>query len=559
MVIRFFKTYSEAGEQLVHMIKSSLPDYILSKFHIDCTVEVCDSKGLKTSSFQVLQAALNNEIVIIDGSIEELHQYPLGVNYECVTPAVSSLDNILIVSRTQLPLNLIACRTNVAALGEADVLNIENNKGGYTKSYTNKQILNWLYQELDSMHSNRRLVRDESLKIDMSLPIQELMQREMVVMDENLEAIAKERAKKSADGKPLKKIFISYRTAYYPGDGLEGKYKGKYSVKDLSSIIQEYHRDKGDLEEWDTPFYYPKGVLSNEFMPEVRRWAFVSIPDRKIRDCKEFWIFNTNYEAPKEGKPLGEVGYWDSWWCVGEFMTIVRMKYSGSLSDDFKVMVFSPDAPKQKQIKELTFDEIPYMTDEQNRELSRYFANGDFLEAGMESMATMRMKREWSKLHRYLHFLLMKKVVWPRLSPKMDFKNYPFRYFEESVFSHVYDESFVRNRILECSKCKVRGKTMDDVLTDGNFVWKFLNVNNYYSGKGLHSLLDNEEIIQKTDDDILQCKQSDGSYVIECRHGHKVQVKVSKDHFYIFWTPRNGEPSGPGGCVIEKVDLYEVV
>ena len=88
---------------------------------------------------------------------------------------------------------------------------------------------------------------------------------------------------------------------------------------------------------------------------------------------------------------------------------------------------------------------------------------------------------------------------------------------------------------------------------------KFLNVNNYYSGKGLHSLLDNEEIIQKTEDDILHSKQSDGSYLIECKHGHKVQVKVSADHFYIFWTPRNGEPSGPGGCVIEKVDLYEVV
>ena len=458
MIIKFFKSYSEEGKQLEFLLEKYLPEFLLSKLQLDCEFIICDSKGLSVeqgnSPFQVLSAALNNELVIIDGSLEEAAGYDLGVNYECITPAVSSLDNILIVSRTQLPINLIACRTNVASLGEKDKLNIFNNKGGYAKSYSNKQILSWLCDELNTMHLNGRLIRSKELIVDPALPLSKMMQKEIEVMGENMKAIAKERVNTNAKGNPLKQIFISYRTNYCPRDGYDGKYEGNYNVDDLVSIIKEYHRNKGDIEDWDEPFYYPYGVLSNEFMPEVRRWAFVSIPDRKIRECKEFWIFNTQYKAP--GCDVdGEVGYWDSWWCLGEFLTIVRMKYSGILDPDFKVMIFNPNACGSSQIEELPYDRIPNMTDEQNRELARYFANGDFLEAGLESMATMRQKRRWSKLRRYVNFLIMKKVVWPKLSKSNDFDNYPFKYFEESVFSHVYDKEFVDSRLLEATHSSI--------------------------------------------------------------------------------------------------------
>lgn len=52
------------------------------------------------------------------------------------------------------------------------------------------------------------------------------------------------------------------------------------------------------------------------------------------------------------------------------------MKYAGQLKTNFKVMIFNPD--KDNPIEELPLDQIPSMTDEQNRELARYFANGDF-------------------------------------------------------------------------------------------------------------------------------------------------------------------------------------
>lgn len=589
ITIKFFRAYSEKAEELKEMLENTLVDTLRSQLGIESTLAVCESRGFPISSMKMLSAAFNNEIVIIDGSIEEADGYELGINYECVTPIVSSLDNIIIVSRTQLPLNLIACRSNVASLGEKDTLNPDNNKGGYIKSYTNTHIQNWLFRELSSMNSNNRLCRTDNLIIDMNLPINELMKREMQVMTENQSAIAKEKANLDPNGVPKKKIFISYRTRYY-SEKYNGKYR-QYDIEDVVNEIMRYHVEKGDADEWEEPFYYPQGVLTNEFMPENRRWAFVSIPDRKIRDCDEFWIFETQHRREDENGKNGEVGYWDSWWCLGEFLTIVRMKHDGQLVDDgnghyykrkwapldslgeqsnrvsnekeFKVMIFNPDEkepiPKQKHGLSKLQIKIPEITEEQNRELSRYFANGDFLESGLESMAGMRKKRSWTKLLRYPYFLLMKKFVWPNVGIGADFKDYPFKHFEESIWSHVYDETFVKNRILICPICSLRGRQRVDILADDNLVWNFLNINNYYFEHNLHGVKMQEGIIQMNDDELMTHQICEGTYKVKCDNHHEMIIKRSEDKFFIYWAPRRGEKTGPNNVMIETVDLYELV
>ena len=584
------------------MLLASFVVGLRDQLNIESTFTVCESKGFPNSSIEMITAAFNNEIVIIDGSIEEAKGYELGTNYECITPVVSSLDNILIVSRTQLPLNLIACRSNVAPLGEHDSLNPENNKiRGYIKKYDNEHIKKWLFEELRSMNNHNRLFRIHKPIIDMNLPVSELMKKEMEVMDENSRALAKEKAKLDSKGKPKKKIFISYRTQYYPTQEPKenvssmkdkSKYKNKYNIKDVAEKIKEYHINKGDADEWEDPFYYPSGVLSNEFMPEIRRWAFVSIPDRKIRECDEFWIFDTKYHPEDENGHNGEVGYWDSWWCLGEFLTIVRMKHDCQLVADekgqyhkkewtaldqvkespdrkvnenvFRIMIFNPD--KEDPIKdsiedpiELTIDRIPRITEEQNRELSRYFANGDFLESGLETMAGMRKKRNWTKWLRYPYFLLMKKFVWPNVGIGDDFKDYPFEYFEESIWSHVYDESFVNNRLLTCPSCTPKGKTIDDILNDSNLIWNFLNINNYYSDRHLHGVKRQDGIVQLNDDELKRCRIGEEIYKIVCDHHHDMIIKKSSDKFFIYWAPRRGKRTGPNDSMIETVVLYELV
>ncbi|MFV9821487.1 hypothetical protein ACNYDH_24885 [Phocaeicola vulgatus] len=567
--IKYFRAYSEEGKQLENILNESLVSFLRNELNVESTFESYDSKGLShkngNAPWKVLSFALSNAIVIIDGSIEEVDNYKLGANYECITPAVSSLDNVLVVSRTQLPLNFIACRSNVPLLGEPDKIK-RNNRGGYTKSYNNNEILTWLCSELKKMYYNvnendentNRLIRPDNLKIDLAnSTLSDLMQREKDVMEENIAARRRESHFKDKDDneREKKKIFISYRTRYYTTEDepQKSRYGGKYNIVDVAERIKKNHNEIGDATEWDDPFYYPVGVLSNEFMPENRRWAFVSLPDRKIRECHEFWIFNTRNKLNSNGE-IEEVGYWDSWWCLGEFLTVIRMKYAGQLKTNFKVMIFNPD--KDNPIEELPLDQIPSMTDEQNRELARYFANGDFLETGLETMDGMRNKRKWPKVLRYVYFSFMKRFIWPMIFG--DFRNYPFVYFEESIKSHVYDKSFVNNRILECNICNAKGMTMNDVLKDENYVWNFLNINSYYSDK-IPGLRTYKGVINLSEQELRKYLQQDGTYEISCENHHTLKIKKSLDKFYIFWQPRNGKPTGPNKCVIETVDLYEVV
>ena len=546
--IHFFKAYSKEAKILSCLVQKEIPLFTNQKLGIESIVVVEDSKGLlpendkQPSAFNVLQAALNNEIVIIDASIEKIEGIELGVNYECITPAVSSLDNIMVVSRTELPLNFIPCRSNVAALGQPDLtdnrsidnafdesISIDeqylpnNDLTTYKQEYSNEYIIAWIKSTLFKMKSNGRLIRKHLPSIDVSNSSGDLFEREMEIMKENMETIQKEKGNK-------KKVFVSYRSVYYPKkDGTGKKYNGKYDVKDIVKIINNKHQREGSLENWEEPFLYPSGVLSNELMPEIRRWAFVAMPDREIRESDEFWIFETKHKTNDKGE-IEEYGYWDSWWCLGEFITIVRMKHSDQLKDNFKLIIYDPDTD---EVNEIPHEEIPTMTDEQNRELARYFANGDFLEAGYESMGNMREMRKKPKWLRWVFFQLLKKYVWPKVMSPEDIKDFKFKYYNDSVKSHVYDDNFMSDRIL-VDKEQERGLSRHDVFCDKDLVWKFLNINGCYTKSKNIPTYPGSRII------------NDNS-----------ELRETDKHFCLLWTPRMGKRTGPNGQIIEIVPLYE--
>lgn len=66
-------------------------------------------------------------------------------------------------------------------------------------------------------------------------------------------------------------------------------------------------------------------------------------------------------------------------------------------------------------------------------------------------------------------------------------------------------------------------------------------------------------MINLSEQELRKYLQQDGTYEISCENHHTLKIKKSLDKFYIFWQPRNGKPTGPNKCVIETVDLYEVV
>lgn len=550
--IKYFRSYTEDSDALFYLLKDAI-NILFKSFDYEAVFESIDAWGLQptencpnTSAYRVLESSFSGDIVIVDASIEgEKDNTDFCKNYECLTPAAMNLDNILILSRTQIPLNFLPTRTNVSKLGnDIDIVNPKNDShGGFRKYYSNKQIVSWATSELTQMYRNEhvgndgitynRIFRDPDFSIsiaDYTNNISNLIQIQEYVFNENSKALSNEKTTKTTS----KKCFISYRGCYCtkPYIALDGKGYTIDSVKE--AILQESSNAE--------VVYFKEGALSNEFMPEVRRWGFVSYIDRVIRGCDEFWIFDTKYRKTGSEESCG---YWDSWWCLGEILTIMRMSYSLQLKPNFKVVLFDPDKDSDKKYHEIDISHWHKITKEENEELARYYANSDFLEAGYESSGNMRQMRRLPEFILKLLFRRLKKTVYSALGD-----DYRFETFKKSIYSHVYDESFFSNRIYTVDSEAPKGCDIS-ILSNKNFIWNFLNINGWYSNPNNTSGHTAEpypgaKVISKNEfNDNLMSK-----YNI---------VKDNDDEFYIWWTPRMGRRTGPNNCVVELVELYKTL
>lgn len=561
IIIRYFYCETKEGEILSSMVSKCLKD-LEGDLANTFTIHSQPAKGLsrtsESSAYQLLRAAFNNEIVIVDGSLEQneytdenIHNF--GSNYECLTPAVMSMDNILILSRTQIPLNFTPMRTNVKKLGVMeDKFNPANSgKRGYQLEYTNQQIVDWLKVEITNMANSGRLKRNPELKLDIAniSNTEELLSKQNEILGENIDFM------KFFNASSKKKCFISYRGCYYN----RKKYNGKYDIDEVKKEVENYHNGNAEIT------VLAEGCLSNELMPEVRRWAFVCYIDRIIRECDEFWIFETKHKE-KNGE-IKEVGYWDSWWCLGEILTLLRLKNDILQSSKIKVMIFDPDAEESNKIREADISQWHTITPEENKELARYYANSDFLEAGYESVKEMRQMRKWPRFLRKLKFSIMKRLVYSQYANAVGDDNfmdeYTFEDFENSIFSHVYDKSFMENRILSCGRCINTG-TSEAVVCDEKFIWKFLNINGEYTGRRMDmgSQVGSIIITPKEfnyivrDEKRLNHNLIKAGGALRCNKNHLSVIHRTKDFFYIWWTPRMGKRTGPNNSVIEIVPVY---
>lgn len=561
IIIRYFYCETKEGEILSSMVSKCLKD-LEGDLANTFTIYSQPAKGLsrtsESSAYQLLKAAFNNEIVIVDGSLEQ-HEYTdenihnFGSNYECLTPAAMSMDNILILSRTQIPLNFTPMRTNVKKLGVMeDKFNPANSgKRGYQLEYTNQQIVDWLKVEITNMTNSGRLKRNPELKLDIAniSNTEELLSKQNEILGENIDFM------KFFNASSKKKCFISYRGCYYG----RKKYNGKYDIEEVKKEIENYHNGNAEIT------VLAEGCLSNELMPEVRRWAFVCYIDRIIRECDEFWIFETKHQE-NDGE-IKEVGYWDSWWCLGEILTLLRLKNDILQSGKIKVMIFDPDADEFSKIREADISQWHTITPEENKELARYYANSDFLEAGYESVKKMRQMRKWPRFLRKLKFSIMKRLVYSQYANAVGDDNfmdeYTFEDFENSIFSHVYDKSFMENRILSCGRCIKTGAS-EAVVCDEKFIWKFLNINGKYTGKSMDmgSQVGSIIITPKEfnyivkDEKRLNNNLVKAGGAVKCNKNHLSVIHSTTDCFYVWWTPRMGKRTGPNNSIIEIVPIY---
>jgi len=526
MKISIIASQSEQGRSLANMLITLLPLFFIEKgfsVHIEEPV----FNGVQ---YDMLKATLECDLVIFDASIEWNEKMGFDSNYFVATANPISDDRILVVSRTKLPINYVPMRSNIPILGEEHK---EKDEHGVLRSkyhYTNDEIIKWVTKTLDEMILEKRIPKDPSAKITVP-PFEQLStianQLTFTIEKNSFDSLdymkAKARGKRGA--------FVSYRSRY-----CYEKING-WDVYKLSEYIKEKHKDNNF-----PVLYYADGDISKEFMTEQRRWEIVSFVDRRLREVKEVWIFNT-------------VDYLDSWWTQGEILALMYIKAASPNELPEKIVLFDPNTGK---IEEKGTDFIPYLSDELVLEISRYYANSDAITSGNEGMGNMRMLRNVNGILRRLAYFQMKKIQKKMYSPESELAkvmdSISYESYVESINSHVYDLSFTENRVAACPNCQRKNICIDN-FKEESFIRDFIKTNSddlnehiTINKRGFFDITETmfEDILNKQE---WKCPK--------CNTPFSVQHEPENNQ-YRWWAIRMGQETGPKGVVIERITVYEI-
>lgn len=208
-------------------------------------------------------ALLNSDVLIIDGSIEQGH------NYDNATLGPLVLDYVWLVSRTHLP-------TNYQGIVEGGYPKYDPNK---PTIFSNLQILSWIRNALSA---NKRFLPRQGKGSFI---------RYFRDIASVTDAIAEARKNKY-------NVFISYRSknikkAEKVKDKIE---KGKLHNGTPKKV---YLIQPGEL------------VFRDELLTEYKRWQIQCLVRDYIEACEEFWIIQDDKDD-----------YFQSWWTQGELVSL---------------------------------------------------------------------------------------------------------------------------------------------------------------------------------------------------------------------------------------------
>lgn len=274
----------------------------------------------------MLQACLNDDLVIFDGSREPGHVYAAA------TGQPMTLDHVLVVSRTYLPINFHGVRRGGAPM--------------YPRSFDNREILDWVRRQLP----------------DLSLPRQNKgMMHSVRAMRSSLDAA-------SMRGNAVGQVFLSFRA------GCDDRTRSARQVM-LAELARRI--EKGDFHDGTggrTAFFYNPGEVAfeDELLSEARHWQLASIIDRQLADADELWIVDTP-------------DYLGSWWTQAELATVAYRRANRSSAP--QVRRYDPRNgrlhPEPPQL-------LPTLTRDQSKRMARWYANCDPDTMGPESVVALR-------------------------------------------------------------------------------------------------------------------------------------------------------------------------
>ena len=509
------------------------------------------------TQYDMLKASMEDDIIIFDASVEEINGN-CDSNYAAAIGTQANLDNILVVSRTRLPRNFPTLRTNIPKIGEEE----KENTAKIIREYSNDEIIEWIAGQIQGMCREPSYRGKEKLRLT-RLPVPQELKMKIPSIESVSSAIHEVYEKKAEDSLNFinatksRGAFISYRSEYY--DEKEAFENSGFTGEKLAEYIKGRHGD-------DFPVtIYKKGTVASEFLNEQGRWEIVSLLDRKFRAIDEFWILATD-------------DYWDSWWTRSEIVSLMYIQSSESPlpSRIYWVYGYEKETETIKK-KEIYSYFIPKLPEEFHREIARCFANSDPGQQGNENMAHMRKLRNKfiKQLFSFWTMKMVQKLIVPSKTMNEASSQTRFSDFKKSINSHVYDESFTRNHILDDNEhCKnwVKMNDLWEKITTGvenagnlsdeanltlkKFLREFLDINSDNS-----ELSENEkrEIEKRgffsVDETDIGEVQANG---LKRANGKKIEIEKDVENYHYRWWPlRGGQRSGPNGEIIERIETWK--
>ena len=514
--IALFASSSLKGRELEKTLGSeslmqSITSLLMEKVEKSIEVEI-NSIHSDAPEYEFHKAVLYSDVVLFDGSLEE-DVIALGENYACIPHAPYLMDNVIVVSRTELPINFIpnAYQTNVVPVGEETKEERERNP---QKRYTNEEIIEWLKGCFVTMIEEGRLPRKPEFKI-----AKELLTDCNSILNyfNRIYSLTKGNKKNRYEYT----AFISYRSFY-------GEHKSNgYSIKELEKVILDYHKEHHPTEKWRV-MYYTSGSLAQDCLTEYRRWGLMEYVNYIFKQVDEVWVFNTH--DTKYGP-----SYWDSWFTQGEFISLMNLQHNMPHCCP-KIMMFDSSTEESKELTDL-----PKIPKDLKRELSIVTANSDTVCGDISAYKRMCIRKQnWDTLPRLERIGL---IVLSRVLYKTNLK--------KQLTSHLYDTDFLTNRIFSCPNCLKKGNDIDSFKSKG-FIRDFLNIYSpmpdiqRYNNKRGYFALNNKEFAATLETGIVKCPNC----------GKVFKITESKVHFYIW--ERNLPPLDIDHKYIDKVQAYNI-
>jgi hypothetical protein len=264
----------------------------------------------RASSGDVHMAVVCADIVVIDLSLDEGAE---DHNYSGIPEVyleMKILDHVLVVSRTYLALNVYGHRE-----GGAPPYPYPYGPDDEAMEWTNAHILRWLQQSVGDLSNIPVGLRSRPHLYDRFRTLFEArrIKKQMITTayEEHRAALAR-----------THRVFLSYRSSEYgrvlalARDIREGRWHGGRTVDVV--LLRP-----GEL------------AFERELLSEMRRWQIVASLGDRIRECNEFWVYETDdYNA--------------SWWTASEQMSRAYIAYTWDRNQSWtpppQLKVFDPQS-----------------------------------------------------------------------------------------------------------------------------------------------------------------------------------------------------------------------